>query len=311
MPSQGTASTQRSSLPLAAGLAPTPATRGRRQRPRGWARLLALVRSQPIGALGAMVVAIVVLMAALAPVIAPYEPTEQTTRRLTAPNAQYLLGADEFGRDVLSRLVYGARISLYVGMVSVAIALVVGGVLGLVAGYYRGWPDALLMRLVDIMLAFPGIILAIVMVGMLGPGLNSSLVALGVVYAPTFARLARASTMVVSREEYATAARALGAGDRRILGRHIAPNILAPLITQASLAFSTAILAEAALSFLGLGTQPPEPSWGLMLGSGRKFMEVAPWLAVYPGLAIMLAVLGFNLLGDGLRDVLDPRARVR
>lgn len=283
---------------------------GRRPRPRGFGLLLSIARRQPIGALGALVVLVIVVVALLAPVLAPYEPTAQTARRLTAPNSQYLLGADEFGRDVASRLIYGARISLYVGIVAVVIALVIGGTLGVIAGYYGGWMDAAVMRVVDVMLAFPGIVLAIVMVGMLGPSLNSSLIALGVLYAPTFARLARASTLVARREEYAVAARALGAVDGRILSRHIVPNILAPLITQGSLAFSTAILAEASLSFLGLGTQPPDPSWGLMLGAGRKFMEVAPWLAIYPGLAIMFAVLGFNLLGDGLRDLLDPRARM-
>ena len=284
--------------------------RGRMAAPTGLARARRAVRRYPIGFLGAAIVLLVLLLAVTADVITPYDPAWQVDERLMPPTADYVLGLDEFGRDVYSRIIYGARISLYVGMVSVVfIALPIGVTLGVVAGYFRGWVDNLVSRVVDVMFAFPSIILAIVIVGILGPSLTNAMVAIGIVYAPTFARVARGSTLAVANLDYVMASRTIGARHGRIIFRRILPNIAAPLIVQTTLALSTAILAEAALSFLGLGTQPPTPSWGTMLGTGRRYMELAPWVAIYPGVAIMIAVLGFNLAGDGLRDALDPRLR--
>jgi peptide/nickel transport system permease protein len=286
-------------LPRRRGAAATRAGRVRRA-----------LRRYPIGFLGAAIVLFVVVIALLADVITPYDPNWQIDERLTPPNADYVLGLDEFGRDVYSRVIYGSRISLYVGMVAVVfIALPIGVTLGVLAGYFRGWVDTLLSRIVDVMFAFPSVILAIVIVGILGPSLTNAMIAIGIVYAPTFARIARGSTLAVAGLDYVTASRTIGARDARIIFRRILPNIAAVLIVQTTLALSTAILVEAALSFLGLGTQPPTPSWGTMLNTGRRYMELAPWVAIYPGVAIMIAVLGFNLAGDGLRDALDPRLR--
>jgi peptide/nickel transport system permease protein len=219
------------------------------------------------------------------------------------------MGTDELGRDQLSRIIYGARVSLQVGAVSVVLALVAGALIGIVAGFYRGWIDDWLMRLVDVVFAFPGLVLAIVIAGLLGPSRTNAMIAIGIVYAPAFARVIRGSVLSVMAESYVEAARVVGASDIRIMARHLVPNILAPIIVMATVYLSTAILSEASLSFLGLGTQPPEPSWGGMLNAARRFMELAPWLAIFPGGAIMLVVLGFNFLGDGLRDALDPRLR--
>jgi peptide/nickel transport system permease protein len=285
-------------------------TRGRIARPGSWGRLRREVRRYPIGFLGAAIVLIVVFLALTADWLTPYDPAWQIDERLTPPTADYVLGLDEFGRDVYSRVIYGARVSLYVGVVSVVlIALPIGVTLGLVAGYFRGWVDALLSRVVDVMFAFPTTILAIAIVGILGPSLTNAMLAIGLVYAPTFARIARGSTLSVVNLDYVMASRTIGARHSRIIWKHVLPNVAAPLIVQTTLALSTAILAEATLSFLGLGTQPPTPSWGTMLGTGRRYMELAPWVAIYPGLAIMFTVLGFNLAGDGLRDALDPRLR--
>jgi peptide/nickel transport system permease protein len=279
---------------------------GPRRRPS----VLAIVSRHPLGVVGGTLIVLLVALAALAPLIAPFDPIEQPARRLQPPSGSYLLGTDEFGRDIISRLIFGARVSLQVGVISVGLALLIGGVLGLVSGYFLGGVDIVVQRIVDIMLAFPSVILIIALAGVLGPSLLTAMIAIGIVYAPSFARIARGSTLAISQDQYVEAARALGAGAPRIISRHVLPNIAAPLIVQTTLAFSTAILAEAALSFLGLGTQPPDPSWGTMLGAGRRYMELAPWVAIYPGLAIMLSVLGFNLLGDALRDALDPRLRV-
>jgi peptide/nickel transport system permease protein len=275
----------------------------------GAAQLWRAVRRSPLSLAGAAVVLAFVGMAALAPALAPYAPDDQIARRLTRPQAAYPLGTDEFGRDILSRIVYGARISLWVGVVSVGIALAGGATAGLASGYLGGRFDILLMRVMDVMFSIPPIILAITLTGVLGPGLTNAMVAIGLVYLPTFARIARGPVLTVAAQEYVEAARASGAGTGRVLRLHVLPNVAAPLIVQTTLALSTAILAEATLSFLGLGIQPPEPSWGTMLGTGRKYMELAPWVAVFPGAAVMLLVLGFNLLGDGLRDVLDPRLK--
>ncbi len=263
----------------------------------------------PVGVAGIALVLLFMILAAAAPLIAPFDPLAQPSRRLLAPGGQHLLGTDEFGRDVLSRIIYGTRVSFQVGVISVGIALLVGGTLGLISAYYLGLVDSLVMRLVDIMFAFPSVILIIAISGVLGPSMTTAMIAIGIVYSPIFARIVRGPMLVVMQQQYVEGARALGAGSLRIMLRYVLPNIAAPVIVQTTLLFSTAILSEATLSFLGLGTQPPDPSWGTMLGSGRKFMELAPWVAVYPGVAIALAVLGLNLLGDALRDALDPRLR--
>jgi peptide/nickel transport system permease protein len=267
------------------------------------------MRRNPLGIAGLGIIALVALVALLAPMLSPYGPTEQVARRLLEPGSAHLLGTDEFGRDILARVIYGSRISLYVGIVSVSLALIAGGSLGLIAGYFGGRTDTLLMRLVDVLFAIPSLVLAIVIAGLLGPSLTNAMIAIGIVYAPIYARLVRGEVLAVRNQLYIESARAVGVNDIGLIARHILPNITAPLIIQTTLMLSTAILAEAALSFLGLGTQPPEPSWGTMLGSGRRYMELTPWVAIAPGIAIVITVLGFNLLGDGLRDALDPRLR--
>jgi peptide/nickel transport system permease protein len=267
------------------------------------------LRRNPIGALGVAIVLVVVVLALGASVFAPFPPNAEAGKPLQPPDSQYLMGTDEFGRDVFSRIIFGSRISLYVGLISTSIALALGASLGLLAGFRGGWFDAITMRLMDVIFAFPSIVLAIAITGLLGPSLTNAMIAIGIVYVPQFARVARGPTLSVVEHEYVQAARAVGAGELRIIARHVLPNVLAPILVQVTLALSTAILAEGTLSFLGLGTQPPDPSWGTMLSTGRKFMETAPWVAVFPGIAIMLAVLGFNLAGDGLRDILDPELR--
>jgi peptide/nickel transport system permease protein len=267
-------------------------------------------RANRIGMAGALITLAVVLVALLAPLIAPYPPDETHPNwRLFPPNEYFLLGTDELGRDVLSRIIFGSRISLQVGLISVGLALAVGAVLGLVAGFYGGPVDNAIMRVMDVLFAFPAILLAIGIMAMLGASITNAMIAIGVVYAPSFARLTRASVLSLKEKEFVEAARVLGVGPARTVARHIVPNLLAPLIVQTTYSFSTAILAEAALSFLGLGTPPPTPSWGTMLSASRRYLELAPWPAIFPGVAIMVVVLGFNLFGDGLRDVLDPRMR--
>jgi len=278
--------------------------------PRSRRRILAgLIQQHPIGTVGVVIILIVIFVALFASIITPFSPTAQESRRLLPPSAQHYLGTDELGRDVFSRIIFGSRISLYVGIVSVSLASVLGVGVGIVSGYFGGRLDLFVMRFVDIVLAFPSLVLAIMIAGLLGPNLTNAMLAIGVVYAPQFARVVRSSTLVVRSELYIEAARVLGGTSGWIIARHVAPNILAPLIVLATLSLSTAILTEASLSFIGLGTQPPEPSWGTMLNKGRSFMEIAPWVVIFPGLAIMLVVLGFNFLGDGLRDALDPKLR--
>jgi peptide/nickel transport system permease protein len=268
-----------------------------------------LVLRNPIGVLGGIVVVLVILTAVFADILAPFDPVSQLAQPLQTPNSVYPLGTDEFGRDVLSRVIHGARVSLYVGIVSVSIALLSGSILGLLAGYYGGTIDMLIMRLMDILFGLPAIVLAIAITSVLGPSLNSVLIAIGIVYAPQFSRVARAPTLSLRERDFVTAARAVGAGDFWLISRHILPNMTAPIVVQATVAFSTAILTEATLSYLGLGTQPPTPSWGTMLNAGKQVLLLAPWTSIFPGLAIAITVLGFNLLGDGLRDALDPRMR--
>ncbi|MFN7976137.1 MAG: ABC transporter permease [Acidobacteriota bacterium] len=262
--------------------------------------------------LGGVLIGVLILMAVLAPVVAPYSPDERRSgEERLAPGSAHLLGSDELGRDLLSRLLYGARLSLLVGVVSVGIAVTLGLSVGLVSGYAGGGWDLVLMRVMDMMLAFPSILLAIVIVAILGPSLGNAMLSVGLVAVPSYARLTRASVLQEKERDYVSAARSLGASHGRIVMKAILPNILAPLIVQCTLGFATAILDAAGLSFLGLGAQPPQIEWGLMLKSGKDLVLIAWWLVTFPGLLILLSVLGFNLLGDGLRDVLDPRLKRR
>src|SRR5712691_6948562 len=272
--------------------------------------ILRLRRSKMVGAAGCFLL-LMVVVAGAAPLFAPYDPLAmQPAVRFQGPSLVHLFGTDEYGRDVLSRLMYGARISLEVGIISVGISLVVGAILGLVAGYYRSGIDMVISRLMDILFAFPAILLAIALMAMLGSDIRNVMLAIGIVNVPIFMRVARASALTVRTTQYVEAAQASGAGDLRLLARHILPNIAAALIVQATLAFAWAIIAEAALSFLGLGTQPPTPSWGIMLSKGRDFMEQSPSAVIFSGAAISLAVLSLNIMGDGLRDALDPRMKL-
>ncbi len=274
---------------------------------RWWVRRFARNRVAPIGL---VIILGTVAVALLAPAIVPYDIRKMTTQdALHPPGGGYLFGTDEFGRDVFSRVLIGSRVSLEVAFLSVLVALLLGTTLGLTAGFYGGWWDSVSMRGMDIIFAFPAILLAIAIMAVLGTSLFNLVIAIGIVYTPQFARVARAAALTVRSLEFVDAARALGLGNARIVWRHLIPNVLAPVTVQVSLSLSLAILSESALSFLGLGTQPPTPSWGNMLSEGRQFLELAPWNAVFPGLAIMVVVLGFNLLGDGLRDLLDPRLR--
>lgn len=259
---------------------------------------------------GGAIVLLLLLAAILAPVLAPYDPIDgNLANQLQPPSAEHLLGTDEQGRDVLSRIIYGSRLSLLVGCVSTGIALALGIVIGALSAYYGGWWDLITMRFIDIMLAFPTILLAIAITAVLGPSLTNAMVAVGIVNMPIFARLVRSSVLQIKESEYVEAARSVGMGNIRIIARHILPNSLAPLLVQSTLSFGTAILEAAGLSFLGLGAQPPAPEWGAMLSNSQNYMQIATWVVTFPGLAIIINVLGFNLLGDGLRDVLDPRLR--
>jgi len=263
---------------------------------------------RPAATAGVVVVAMFVAMAIFAPWIAPYDPiaTSFSTVR-KAPSALHWFGTDEIGRDVLSRIVFGARASLLAGVVSVLISLAVGVPVGLLAGYAGGKTDVLISRITDAMLACPFLILAIALAAFLGPSLTNAMIAIGVSAMPRFVRLTRGQALSVKAEDYVEGARAIGLGDFRIIVRYILPNVLPPIIVQASLTVAMAIIAEASLSFLGLGQLPPAPSWGSMLNTAKDFVDQAPWMSIFPGIAIFLAVLGFNLLGDGLRDALDPR----
>jgi len=259
---------------------------------------------------GLAVIVIFVVLALFAPLIAPFDPAAQSWSAVRkAPSALYWFGTDDVGRDVLSRVIFGTRASLLAGVISVGIALSIGVPLGLTAGYLGGWIDAILSRITDAMLAVPFLILAIALAAFLGPSLGNAMIAIGVTTTPIFIRLTRGQVMAVKVEDYVEAARAIGNPRWRIALFHILPNILPALLVQATLSIAAAIIAEAALSFLGLGQQPPAPSWGSMLNSAQRFLTQAPWLAVFPGAAIFLAVLSFNLVGDGLRDALDPRAK--
>jgi peptide/nickel transport system permease protein len=284
----------------------TPAAQPRELSPARRA-LLRLVRRR--GAmLGLAIVLAFVLIAVFAPVISPQDPLQTSWSAVRkAPSAQYLFGTDEIGRDVLSRVIWGARASLLAGLVSVCIAMALGVPIGLLAGYGGGWVDGVISRFTDSMLAVPFLILAIALAAFLGPSLTNAMIAIGVSSTPIFIRLTRGQVLSVKVEDFIEAARAVGNPPWRIALRHILPNILPPLIVQATLAIAAAIIAEASLSFLGLGQQPPAPSWGSMLNTAKNYVDNAPWMAIWPGVSIFLLVLSFNLLGDGLRDALDPK----
>ena len=259
---------------------------------------------------GGAVIALLVVVGIAGPWIAPYDPLDQDlSKSLLGPSMEHWFGTDSFGRDILSRVLYGARISLLVGIVSQGIAFSLGVAMGLVSGYYGGKVDALIMRLADVTLAFPTLLLLIAITAAFQPSLAVVFVAIGVVGWAGLARLVRSQTLVVRELDFVQAARALGMNDTRLLARHVLPNTLAPAIIAVTLGMAGAILLEAALSFIGLGAQPPTPSWGSMISDGRDFLRTAPWISVFPGLAIGLVVLGFNLFGDGLRDAMDPRLR--
>ncbi len=275
---------------------------------RPWRRALRRLVRRRAALAGLAVVLFFIALAVLAPLVAPYDPlaTDWAAVR-KAPSAAHWFGTDEIGRDVLARVIWGSRASLLAGLVSVSLAVMVGVPLGLVSGYLGGAFDGTVMRLIDAMLAIPFLILAIALAAFLGPNLTNAMIAIGVSQTPIFARLTRGQVLSVKHEDYVEAARALGNPHRRIVLRHILPNVVAPILVQASLAAAAAIIAEASLSFLGLGQQPPDPSWGSMLNTAKNFIPQAPWMAVWPGLAIFLLVLALNLFGDGLRDALDPR----
>jgi len=261
---------------------------------------------------GAFVVLIFAVFAIFAPYIAPHDPYRfSLAKKLQPPSSLHPLGTDELGRDLLSRIIYGTRVSLMMALISVAIGLVVGVPIGALSGFYGGVFDLLVQRGVDILLAFPGILLAIVVVAILGPGLWNAMLAVGISFIPTYVRVVRGSVLELREKEFVEAARALGTGSLAIIGRHILPNCLAPIIVLSTLQLASAILWASGLGFLGLGAQPPTPEWGTMLGRSQVYIRAAPHVAIFPGLAIALAVLGFNLLGDGLRDALDPRLKGR
>lgn len=275
-----------------------------RSRNRAWRKF----KRNRVALLGAAIVLAMVILAVFAPVLATYDPFQTSFMTIRKPpSAAHWLGTDELGRDIYSRMLYGAQASLMAGVVSVSIAVLIGVPLGLISGYFGGWIDSVISRLTEALLAIPFLILAIALAAFLKPSLTNAMIAIGVSAAPKFVRLARGQVLAVKGEDYVQSSRALGASDTRIILRHILPNIMPPLIVQATITIATAIIAEASLSFLGLGMQPPNPSWGSMLNTGKNFMVQAPWMSIFPGSAIFLVVLGFNLLGDGLRDALDPR----
>lgn len=275
----------------------------RRRSPR-WVKVL---RRDKKALFGLLVLLGMTASAIFAPWIAPYDPRAQEFEMLLPPSAAHPLGTDDLGRDLLSRILYGARISLFVGVVTVGLAMIVGVFLGLLAGYYGGWLDSLIMRYIDLQWAFPNFIIAVYLVAIFGTGLENVIVAVSLAFLDDFARIARAMVLSLREEEYVLSARSLGASDLRIMGKHILPNALAPVIVQATVSVSYAILAEAGLSFLGLGVKPTTPTWGLILSDARTFISRAWWLGVFPGLAIMLTVLSINFLGDALRDLFDVR----
>jgi peptide/nickel transport system permease protein len=259
---------------------------------------------------GFIIISIYILLALTAPLVSPYDPYEMRGDQvLQGPSAEHFLGTDQFGRDILSRIIYGTQISLQVGLISVSISLFFGVLIGVVAAYYGSWVDSILSRVTDVMFSFPDILLALAIMAVLGPSLTNLMIAIGIVYTPIFSRIARGAVLAMKDSLYIEAAKSMGVGNLTIMRRHILPNSIAPIIVQATLSFAFAILSEAALSFLGLGVSPDSPSWGIMLSEGKDWMERAWWTAVFPGIAITLAVLSYNLMGDGLRDALDPKLK--
>lgn len=279
-------------------------------RNRGFRYLLRRYARNRLALVGLWVVLLIIGLAVFAPWVSPYSPIKPDFfNTLKAPDRAHFMGTDDLGRDVMSRVIFGTRTSLLAGVISVGIAVIVGLPVGLISGYYRGRLDDVLMRVTDAMLSFPFLVLALAIAAALGTGLGKAMIAIGIVFTPQFIRLARGQVLSEREQNYVEAARGLGAGDARIIGRYILPNILSPVFVQASLATAAAITAEAALSFLGLGTQPPTPSWGSMLNIAQAYLGSAPWMATWPGLAIFVTVLAINLTGDGLREALDPRLR--
>lgn len=275
-----------------------------------WREAFWQLKKNKLAVFGAFIIIFFVLVAIIAPFISPYGYDQlHAGERLTGPSAQNWFGTDDLGRDIFTRIVYGARISLFVGFFSVTGALVMGTLLGVIAGFFGRWVDLLISRIFDVLLAFPSILLAIAIVAILGPSLQNALLAIAIINIPIFGRIVRSKVLSIREEEYIVAAKALGMKNSRILFHHIFPNSVAPIIVQATLSFGSAILEAAALGFLGLGAQPPTPEWGKMLSDARQYIQSAPWTVLFPGLSIMLVVLGFNLLGDGLRDALDPKMK--
>ncbi|WOV86610.1 ABC transporter permease [Sporosarcina oncorhynchi] len=267
-------------------------------------------RKSKTAVIGMIIIVFFILLALFGPFIAKEGINDQMAAdRLQPPSGEYWLGTDDFGRDILSRIIHGSRISLSVGFLSVIVSVIVGSFLGIIAGYYGRWIDSIISRVFDIMLAFPSILLAIAIVSVLGPGLENALIAIAIINVPNFGRLIRSKVLSIKEDEYITAAKAIGMKDARILFSHILPNSMAPVIVQGTLAVATAILEAAALGFLGLGAQAPQPEWGKMLADSKSYLQSAPWTMIFPGLSIMLTVLGFNLMGDGLRDALDPKMK--
>jgi len=263
-----------------------------------------------VGLFGFIGIFIVIIVALFAPIISPYSPDEMFMDHvMEKPNGKFFFGTDEFGRDIFSRIVYGAQVSLQVGIIAVGIGATFGLIFGLISGYFQGKVDSIIMRVMDVFFAFPDILLALAIVAMLGPSLTNTMIAIGIVFTPVFTRTVRAAVISVKENEYITSAVAIGVSPLKIIFKHITPNILAPFIVQVTLALSGAILTEAALSFLGLGVQPPDPSWGTMLDASRTYMEFAPWTLLFPVGAIVFTIFCFNLLGDSLRDILDPKMK--
>lgn len=278
-------------------------------QPTRWSSFYKKLSKNKAAIVGTIIVLIFVILAIIAPLIAPYDPKlPDMSKKLQTPSSEHWLGTDDKGRDILSRILFGARISLTVGILSTCLGAFVGIVLGIVSGYYGRWLDSLIMRICDVLLAFPGILLALAIVSVLGSSTTNVILAVAFFAVPTFARIVRGSTLTVKKLEYIDAIKAMGASDFRIIFKHIFPNILSPIIVQATLYIASAILTACALSFLGMGTQPPTPEWGAMLSDGRSYVSYAPHLSLFPGIAILLVVIGFNLFGDGLRDALDPKS---